>query len=270
MKIPWCLDRFEIETWITQGKVWGIQPGCISPFSYPNTLQGVDYVKNKQDVLRKIQKALALANNNPSVEESQTALLMAQRLAIQHGIEMAELNEQSLGTREVLKHEIKSWGNSCWWRERLMVIIGNNFKCEHYRDISRSNGRKAYRLVLVGFVEDIEIASAVYSHAEKSILFHAREYIRKMGKRIKSANKNKFRDEYIKGYLSGLSSKFKEQVEQNNWGLILVKDALVVQATSHMQRYSIKTPKNISKDDNAFEKGFKQGKGYVFPVGMIN
>ncbi|KZE78206.1 hypothetical protein AV654_19720 [Paenibacillus elgii] len=224
-----------------------------------------------QNIKVAIQKMLELSKRTTFAEESQSALLMAQRMAIKHNISLADLGVLPPSENKDIVHvEVRREGLSSWWREDLLPIIGNNFKCESYRSLTRvANGKKFYRLMLVGFREDVDIATAVFQHAEKSVAFHALDYIRKMGRRIKSANKNKFKNEFIKGYLDGLSRKFKEQVQAEGWGLVLVKDALVLKATSHMEKYTISTPDMVSTGANAYAKGFEKGKVYGYPSGFL-
>lgn len=224
------------------------------------------------DILRKVQKTLALASDEGATpEESQNALLMAQRLAIKHGINLNELGAlPPSDSREIRHVEVKESGLSSWWREKLLSTIGNNFKCEHYRNwTDKRGGKDYYRLMMVGFVDEVEIAAAVFKHAERSIMYHAREYIRKMGRRIKSENKNKFKNEFIKGYLDGLAQKFKKQVEGEGWGLVIVKDALILETTAHMTKYTLQLPNEVSDGANAYQKGFDRGHGYVYPAGML-
>jgi Protein of unknown function (DUF2786) len=228
-----------------------------------------------EDIKRKIQKALNLSRDaGASVDESQNVLLAAQRLAIKHGLDMEELGDLPPKEAADIRHvEIKSEGLFSWWRAELMKIIGNNFKCEHYRSpTGKYKGKAYFRLVMVGFPDDVEIAVAVYKHAEKSIQHHARTYIRKMGRRILAKNKAKFRDEFIRGYLDGMARKFRDQVAAEKWELAIVKDALVLYETSPEKgftKYEIPLPDPVSSDANAYNKGFKIGRDYTFPAGSI-
>lgn len=232
-------------------------------------------MSNIDSVKRKILGALAKAKDGAATpEESQNALLMAQRLAIKHGLDVMELGDEPPKVAADIQHvEIKEEGLFSWWRTQLMKIIGNNFKCEHYRSSTGTyKGKEYFRLVMVGFPDDVEIAVAVYKHAEKSIQHHAREYIRKMGRRILAKNKAKYRDEYIRGYLDGLQRKFRDQVKAEKWELMIVKDALVRAETSPAKgftKFDIPLPDMVSADANAYQKGYKKGQNYTYPAGSI-
>ncbi|QNR70488.1 DUF2786 domain-containing protein (plasmid) [Paenibacillus peoriae] len=223
------------------------------------------------DIIRKIQKAMKLSDGGGTAAESQNALLMAQRMAIKHGIDISELGELvEEQKREIVHQVVRAASLRSWWRERLYAIIADNFKVESYRTSEgKRNGKEFYRLTFTGFKEDVAIALEVYNHAEQSIQHHGRTYIRKMGKRIKSSNKNKYKNEYMKGYLDGLHRKFAEQVQFHGFQLALIKHPEVLAQTSHMERYEFFEPESISTGENAYEKGFKEGKDYSYPVGSL-
>ena len=223
------------------------------------------------DIIRKIQKAMKLSDGGGTAAESQNALLMAQRMAIKHGIDIAELGEMVEEQKKKIVHQVvRAASLRSWWREKLYSIIANNFKVESYRtEMGKRNGKEFYRLTYTGFEEDVSIALEVYNHAELSIQHHARTYIRKMGKRIKSTNKNKYKNEYMKGYLDGLKRKFAEQVREHGFQLALVKHPDVLAETANMGKYEFFIPASISSGENAYEKGFKEGRDYNYPVGSL-
>ncbi len=88
-------------------------------------------------LISKIQKVLELANNNPSVEEGQTAMLLAQKLMIENNITMSDVSITEIKTKEVVNQAVEESKVSSWWHQNLAVIIAENFKCKTY--ISRSH-----------------------------------------------------------------------------------------------------------------------------------
>ncbi|MFB5678791.1 DUF2786 domain-containing protein [Paenibacillus terreus] len=226
------------------------------------------------DVERKIAKALKLSKGAGTAEEAQSAFLNAQRLAIQHGIDLEALGElPPAAQREIVYREVKSEGLSSWWREDLTRIIAKNFKCNWYRSFrGERGGKKFYAHMLVGFAEDIEIADAVHHHAEKAIMHHAREYIKKQGKRIKPENRPKYRDEYIRGFLDGLRWKFDQQVKANGWELAIIVDPILIEEVNKipgMSKFTIQMPDFVSQTRAAYNTGHKQGSDYIYPAGSL-
>lgn len=75
----------------------------------------------------KIQKLLALAGNNPSQEEAETAALMAQKLIAKYNVDMSSLT----GEQEIKYKLLKATHpNNNGYRSPLAVIIANNFRCK--------------------------------------------------------------------------------------------------------------------------------------------
>ncbi|MGM1023496.1 MAG: DUF2786 domain-containing protein [Bacillota bacterium] len=226
------------------------------------------------DIERKIAKALNLSKGAGTAEEAQNAFLNAQRLAIQHGIDLDSLGElPPAAQREIVYREVKPEGLSSWWREDLTRIIAKNFKCNWYRSWrGERSGKKFYAHMLVGFAEDIEIAAAVHAHAEKAIMHHAREYIKKQGRRIKSENKAKYRDEYIRGFMDGLRWKFDQQVKTNGWELAIIVDPILIDEVNNMPgmgTFTIAMPEIVSQTRAAYNNGHKQGSDYAYPAGSL-
>lgn len=78
-------------------------------------------------IVDKIQKLLALAGNNPSQEEAETAALMAQQLIAKYNVDMANLT----GEQEIKYKLLKAThSNNEGYRSPLAVIIANNFRCK--------------------------------------------------------------------------------------------------------------------------------------------
>lgn len=227
-----------------------------------------------QDIERKIIKSLKLSRGAGTKEEAQNAFVHAQRIAVQYGIDLESLGElPPAANRKIIEKEVRTNSLSSWWRESLAELIAKNFKCNFYRSARGTrNGKAFYALVLVGFEGEIEIASAVYDHAERSIMFFAREYIRKQGRRIRADNKKKYRDEYIKGYIDGLSWKFAQQVKTNGWELAIVVDQILIDTVNTkpgMGSFTIARPEFISQSLAAYNAGHRQGIEYVHPKSLL-
>lgn len=211
-------------------------------------------------VLRKVKKLLRLAGGGKD-DEGQSALLMAQRLLADNRLSMSDI---SMGeSKEIQKNVVEGDGTEYtrlqWWMKSLANIIGENFRCYSY---IRSYGRKT-KIIFLGLEEDIAIAKTVYDFALSSIKFHSDAYCKRnniVGDRAKTMA---IKNDYISGYLSGLQTMFKEQVAHEGWGLVLVKDALVVKEMDNMKLGKAKATKaSRSGDDDAVSSGYEKGKQF--------
>ena len=108
-------------------------------------------------IIDKINKLLALANNNPNESEAMSAALKAQELMARYNIEVEQL-DQKPENREIVKeiyaasdkHEMKKW------KFGLAAVIAENFRCKMYV-INKQD------VVFYGFQEDAKIALSVFS-----------------------------------------------------------------------------------------------------------
>lgn len=208
----------------------------------------------KEKIISKIEKLLALAGNNPSEHEAQAALLKAQQLMAKYSLDMAQLQDKPQEKKEAITEFFKGYHNTAW-AISLAKVICDNFRCNLLRS-------KGYGLVFVGLKDDVAICKTVFTFAsqtlEKNMMKLRRQY-RKQGKPTDGIS-----GDYAAGFIAGLQAKYQEQVEKNNWGLVLVKDALVEQKTQEVinpngKKYSPKA-KSRSGDAGLYAKGYRDGK----------
>lgn len=208
----------------------------------------------EKNIISKIEKLLALAGNNPSEAEAQAAMLKAQQLMAQHNLDMAQFEEAGKVKKEAVKDYVEGYHNTNW-AIRLAQVICNNFRCNLLR-------ASHYGLVFVGLKEDVAICKAVFTFAAQTLdknMKKLRRQYRKAGKPTDGIS-----GDYSAGFIAGLQAKYKEQVDKNNWGLVLVKDALVEQLTQDIidpkgKRTSGKKLKQ-SGDPGLYAKGYLDGK----------
>lgn len=213
-------------------------------------------------IIGKIKKALALAKDTPSDDEAQAAMLAVQRLLAKHNLSMQDV-EGYATTEKKTKEEMVTelTGRIPWWHKKLAYVISENFKCKYFmvRYGSYNGG-----IVFFGLEEDVLIAKEVFQYAREMIDKLAKSYVGKLYRRGESTKG--VRNIFIEGFLSGLQAKFKEQIEKNNWGLVLVTDALVVQEYENMNMKTVKStgiqPK-FSNNSEAYNEGKKQGENFA-------
>lgn len=160
----------------------------------------------KEKILDKIQKLLRLSEGTSSAEEAQAALLMAQKMMVNHGIDASEVRlsekEAEVVHADVIQTQYKGQEVN-----RLAQVIADNFRCIPYwrgqtTGYSRNGRRRrTYILTFLGRKEDAEIASSTFKAALRAASNLAEEHVRKGGKK----------KSYMLGWVQGLSEKFEAQ-----------------------------------------------------------
>ena len=206
-----------------------------------------------QNIISKVEKLLALAGNNPSEAEAQAAMLKAQKLMAEHNLDMAQFQDKSQEHKEAIVEYLQGYHNTNW-AISLAMVVSSNFRC----NLLRASG---YGLVFVGLKEDVEICKTVFSFAAKTLdknMAKLRRQYRKNGLPTDGIS-----GDYAYGFIAGLKDRYKEQVEKNNWGLILVKDALVVKKTEEIANKKAKARfgKSLNRSGNMelYAKGYRDG-----------
>lgn len=207
-----------------------------------------------KNIISKIEKLLALAGNNPSEAEAQAAMLKAQKLMAEHNLDLAQFKDQPKEEKEAVTEYFRGYHNTNW-AISLAKVICDNFRC----NLLRAPG---YGLVFVGLKEDVAICKAVFTFAADTLnknMMKLRRQYRKAGKPTDGIS-----GDYSAGFIAGLKAKYQEQVEKNNWGLVLVKDALVEQKTKDITnpRGKARSGKRLNRsgDMGLYTKGYMDGK----------
>lgn len=123
--------------------------------------------------------------------------------------------------------------------------------------------------MFIGLKEDVELAKTVYGFAVNFIQQNTLSFV----KQYKAQHSNYhvgIKNDYMDGWLAGLKSKYDEQVEKNNWGLVLVKDPVVQTAIEELNLKKGQGSSVISGSNReAYANGYKQGREFNSPRGMI-
>lgn len=217
------------------------------------------------NIIEKIQKVLALASNNPSAEEGQTAMLLAQKMMAENNISMSDVSVTEIKTKEVVDQVVDSSRRMSWWQNHLGGIIADNFKCGIYINKNRREGTT--NIKFVGLKNDVELAKQIYLYAVEVISHNYKEYVRKNSDRMFTKG---IKNQYILGFLEGLKEKFSEQIKNNTWGLVLVKDQLVDKALKDLNlRKAGKTTININGNELDRYNGYRDGKSFNLISGKL-
>jgi len=217
-----------------------------------------------EKLLAKIHNLFKLAEGNTNPNETQNAMLKAQQLMAQNGIEQSEVN-QLIKPKEVLSEQITESGRLSWWEKQLSLIITKNFRCEIYIKKAKQGGS----IVFLGLKDNVQLAKMVYNFSVIAIQNDTVNFVKQYKKYHVVYNVG-VKNDFMKGWLRGLDEKYKDQVSKNGWGLILVKDPLVQKEMSKLHLRKEQASKvNMGNDRGVYDKGFEKGKNFNSPVGAI-
>lgn len=225
-----------------------------------------------QKVIDKIKKLLALSENNPSEQEAESAMLTAQRLMAEHGIVIDDVKQAVVGESEVISGHTEFMARMPWWHRALVKVIAPNFKCDYTIHSLRKNGRLAGRAArFFGHPEDVEICKTVYCYAVRQAGWLADVYAREYKRRSNVSSVNGIKNDFLNGFICGIRDKFKEQIEKNGWGLIVVCDEAVRQACEKEVIGKIRGSSiRCAGSPAAKAAGYRKGKQFETVVGEIH
>ena len=110
---------------------------------------------NKEQLMNKVNKLLALAGNNPSQSEANAAFAKAQKLIAEYNLNMDEFEDKD----EEIVMMPATHSNNEGYRTHLSIIIGKNFRCRPMMCGNIVN--------FVGYKTDVEVCIQVFNHAYK-------------------------------------------------------------------------------------------------------
>lgn len=203
------------------------------------------------EVMEKIKKLLALVRNNPSEGEAQAALLMAQKWMAKYHLTLKEVEE--IEEEKVVGESTVTGGGSSGWQRALAKTLADNFRCE----VLLNPHTKGF--IFIGNQEDLEICTMAFNYTvsvvDRGMKKLRRDY-RKSGKESTGVSGT-----YALGFLKGLQDKFKEQIKEEKFELVLVKDSAIVEKAKGMASGKAK-PINIKgrQDQEALNRGYHDGK----------
>lgn len=187
-----------------------------------------------------------------------SALAKAQELMLEHNIseeEMFEYKQQQI--KQEVVNIIFHQGRPQKWLYRLAGIIADNFRVKYY--YKRAD---LIEFHFVGLSSDVQIAEITFSYAKGIISLCSKEYMRQPEVKRKYKRKWQLKQDYIEGYLRGLSNALDQQVITNGYELALQLPSIV---TVEIQKLGLVAGKDTShkvKDHSAFSSGYHEGLRY--------
>ena len=202
-------------------------------------------------IVDKIRKLLALSESS-NEHEAKLAMLKAQELLAKHKMTLKDVEDAD--KVEVKRHYTDVTFTKAKWKGRLASIIADNFGCYVFYST-----RNTHRIVFLGKEEDVLVCEIVLSYAidciNSSVARLRREYYREQ------LSAKGLESDYAMGFLDGLESSFDKQKSDNQeWGLVLVKDELVVKSYEDMTfTRTVYTDEKFKGHDEAYTQGVKDG-----------
>ena len=220
---------------------------------------------NNDKIIDKIRKVLTLAENNPSEQEAQSALLLAQRLMVESGIAMADLKTANSVGEDIITGYAHDLTKCPWWYYELARVLADNFRCKFFVTTS---GKGYSQVTFLGLRSDVETTKTLFSFAVLTLKYQTQRLRSKYRKEGKPTNG--IANDFISGFLKGLKDKFVEQVSQNGWGLIIVTGAAVIKHFEDMNLGSKSAPGfKRAHDSEAYGLGVERGRSFNSPTGHL-
>ena len=217
----------------------------------------------KESIKNKIKKLLALAGNNPSDEESFSALQKAQQLMAEYKISGGEIVDKEEQKCVQVKTNF-SYGtrSSDHYLSELANIIADNFCCITY--ISRVRGTRTNYICFMGLEEDVNVAITVMTSANMQIIRGYNRVYRDICKLneidyLPAKYFNPAKEGYIEGYLEGLKSALESQKEQQEWGLVLVAPE---EAKNFLDSLDTTSGRTRQVNRSYYDEGYKDGSSF--------
>lgn len=203
---------------------------------------------------QKIVKLLALAND-ASDEESMSALAKAQELMLQHNIDESDVFEYKQEQKsEAVINTIIYQGRPQKWLYRLASIIAENFRVRTYYVAG-----SPIELRFVGIESYVQIAQIIFDYARGSAGYCARQFLQLPEIKRKYKRKWQLKQDYIEGYLVGLSKTFRNQVRTNGYEIALQVPEIVQEEVERMKLVPGKDTSHQTKNNEAFYSGYAEG-----------
>lgn len=228
-------------------------------------------VKDTDRILRRIKGLLATAEGEANINESHTAFLKAQEMMVKYGVDPSDVTDNE-EVKEVFDRTGTDYKRLYWYERNLARIIAKNFRCKNYIRWTKLEGdrQKKNRIEFMGLEEDVLLASEMYRLVVDAINFYAQKHIKKYGKGIRRHTQS-LKDDYMMGFIAGLERKFEEQIEGQEWGLVLVvpkevEDKFKREITGKAATYNIPRV----EEQESYQEGYRDGNGIDYKKETID
>ena len=218
-------------------------------------------------ILDKIRNLLELAEDGNQDEESQTALLMAQKLMLKHKISQQEL-DAATSLDAIVTRSLSVYKTLFWWEKILARTIADNFLIMLYVQSTRlpHQSKTQRKIVYMGYQSDVDLAYHVFQLAANAMKFHAGQHLKLDHDGLTSSQKQNQRRAYYQGFMDGLAAKYEQQrqsmvAEEAGYALVIqVPEAVKEAFHAQVQGQIVFKQPVVNEQTLAYERGYHQAK----------
>lgn len=185
------------------------------------------------DIADQISKLLAHVHSpTANVHEAENAMLLAQKLASKHGVDLADIQDGHLSTASRSKAKAKileavamdNGSDFSNWRMGLCVTVAENFRCRTLFYEGEEGGPFAgmKQMTIIGTEQDLEIVGRVLMFAIDIALNNVARYIHSLALGfVPNSAMETVKRQWLEGYVVGIKAKFQHQ-SSNDPGVALM------------------------------------------------
>jgi hypothetical protein len=220
---------------------------------------------NREKLVTRIQKLLALASSNPSAAEAEVALLQARKLMAEHDVTEDDVVEAQ---DKVDAAEVMASGRM----NDLKVAVLNAIAIAHRCTLLRSRSSLGTTIKVVGFERDRAVVVALNDWAWRSVSAEADRFVKSQREAAKARHGNDMsrsdmltvRRSFVLGFANGLSSAYKRQVDANpKWALVLATPVEVKDYMAEATNGRTFKSNRSELDKASYNAGHKAGAEHV-------
>ncbi len=213
--------------------------------------------EDRQKLISQIKKMYALAGNNPSKEEAEQAMIMAQNLMAKHDLSQKDIAFESEPEVCDVSVEGDDRKNIPYWQKPLVSVLAKNLKCSYYFQWEETK----WVIKIVGLEGDVEICldtvNFAFSHYQRS-WDDFMKYVLAADVYSTRTKTNARKNDFTKGFVMGVEEAFEKNVEEK--GLIIVQpEAVTARIKSLKLRAEKRSERSSAGDAEAVMSGYVAG-----------
>lgn len=215
---------------------------------------------NNDRIIRRIKGLLELAEGEANMNESHSAFLQAQKMMVKYGVDPSELTDDEK-VIEVLESSGTDFKRLYWYERELASIVAKNFRCKSYINNRYIEGKSQVQrqIMFMGAEQDVQLATEMYKLVTSAMEFYTQRYVKKNSLGVRSHTQS-LKNDYMNGFIDGLERKFEEQIQSQEWRLVLVVPKEVEERFDE-----VVTGKGLDynipqlESDETYQQGYKDG-----------
>ncbi|MBC1353799.1 DUF2786 domain-containing protein [Listeria innocua] len=234
-------------------------------------------MKNEK-IIRKVKRLLALARENKSDEEGQSAFILAQRLMLENNIAESEVSDDEAAIDIITENEVTIHKKLFWWERNLADIIADNFRVKLFFNEKKIGATNKDAIVFYGIEKDLELAKEMFYLAYEAIVFHSKHYIacyyKQRNEKRERYLTESLKTSYMRGFLGGMKKKFEEQISvlRDEFEVLVLTPEKVEtgfeEYTANFSVFDMKVPSVL--EPTAYSDGYEKGNSIDFTKSTIS